>query len=470
MTYSTINPATGEWLRSFETLSDAELDQALARAHLAYTGWRRRPVHERAAILKAAAADMRANTAEYARCITLEVGKLIGVAEAEVGLSAAILDYYADRAETLLAPTTLPESPGAVVLTEPLGVIFGIEPWNFPFYQVARVVGPQLAAGNVVVIKHAESVPQSALALARVMEKAGVPTGVYTNVFATHDQAARIIADERVAAVTVTGSERAGAAVAEQAGRHLKKVVMELGGSDPLIILEDADLDHAVQSALFGRMFNTGQSCVGSKRIIVVGADRADTALRSFTDQLAALQAGDPMDPATTLGPVSSQRALDLLCAQITATVNDGATVVTGGARIDRPGFYLQPTVLTGIDPANTGHHTEFFGPVVSFYPVDTTDDAIKLANDTPFGLGASVFTADTDHGRRVAAQIDSGMVFVNQPAWTAPELPFGGVKRSGFGRELAEAGFGEFVNRKMINIAAPGSAPWGPSPQAGRA
>ena len=470
MTYSTINPATGELLRTFETHSDAELDQALQTAHLAYGAWRRRPVHERAAVLKAAAAEMRANSAEYARCITLEMGKLIGHAEAEVGLTAAILDYYADRAEKLLAPTELPESPGAMVVTEPIGVIFGIEPWNFPFYQVARVVGPQLVAGNVVVIKHAENVPQSALAFARVMEKAGAPAGVYTNVFATHEQAARIIADERVAAVTVTGSERAGAAVAEQAGRSLKKVVMELGGSDPLIILADADLENAVQSALFGRMFNTGQSCVGSKRIIVVGQDRADTALGAFTAQLAALHAGDPMDPATTLGPVSSQRALDLLCAQITATEKDGATVVVGGARIDRPGFYLQPTVLTGIDAANVGYHTEFFGPVTSFYVVDTTEDAIKLANDTPFGLGASVFTADTARGRRVAAQIDSGMVFVNQPAWTAPELPFGGVKRSGFGRELAEAGFGEFVNRKMINVAAPGSGPWGPSPEEGRA
>jgi succinate-semialdehyde dehydrogenase/glutarate-semialdehyde dehydrogenase len=466
MAYSTINPATGEQLLTFDTLSDAELDQGLETAHTAYTHWRRRPVHERAEILKVAAAELRANSVEYARYITLEMGKLIGQSEAEVGLAAAILDYYADRAEKLLAPTELPESPGAVVVTEPIGVIFGIEPWNFPYYQVARVAGPQLIAGNAVVIKHAENVPQCALAFARVMEKAGVPAGVYTNVFATHEQAARVIADPRVAAVTVTGSERAGAAVAEQAGRSLKKVVMELGGSDPLIILEDADLDHAVQSAVFGRMFNTGQSCVGSKRIIVVGKDRGDAALRAFTEQMAELQAGDPMDPATTLGPVSSERARDLLHEQIELAEKDGATVVVGGARIDRPGFYLEPTVLTGIDAANVAYNTEFFGPVASFYVVDTTEDAIKLANDTPFGLGASVFTADTERGRSVAAQLDSGMVFVNQPAWTAPELPFGGVKRSGFGRELAESGFGEFVNRKLVNVAAAGSGPWGPSPE----
>ena len=417
-------------------------------------------------ILKAAAAELRANAADYAHYITLEMGKLIGTSEAEVALSAAILDYYADRAETLMAPTELPESPGAVVVTEPIGVIFGIEPWNFPYYQVARVAGPQLAAGNVLVIKHAENVPQCALAFARVLEKAGAPEGVYTNIFATHEQAARVIADPRVAAVTVTGSERAGTAVAEQAGRSLKKVVMELGGSDPLIILEDADLDHAVQSAVFGRMFNTGQSCVGSKRIIVVGKDRGEAALGAFTEQITGLQAGDPMDPTTTLGPVSSERALDLLLEQVEVAEKDGAVVTVGGRRLDRPGFYLEPTVLTGIEATNGAYHTEFFGPVTSFYVVDTEDDAIRLANDTPFGLGASVFTADTARGRRVAAQIDSGMVFVNQPAWTAPELPFGGVKRSGFGRELAELGFGEFVNRKVINVAAAGSGPWGPSPE----
>jgi succinate-semialdehyde dehydrogenase / glutarate-semialdehyde dehydrogenase len=297
------------------------------------------------------------------------------------------------------------------------------------------------------------------------MEKAGVPAGVYTNVFVTHEQAARVIADPRVAAVTVTGSERAGAAVAEQAGRSLKKIVMELGGSDPLIILEDADLDHAVQSAVFGRMFNTGQSCVGSKRIIVVGKDRGNAALRAFTEHMAGLQAGDPADPSTTLGPVSSARALDLLLEQVESAQKDGAQVVVGGVRIDRPGFYLEPTVLTGIDAANSAYTTEFFGPVASFYVVDTEEEAISLANDTPFGLGASVFTTDIEQGRRVAAQIDSGMVFVNQPAWTAPELPFGGIKRSGFGRELAEFGFGEFVNRKLVNVAAAGSGPWGPSP-----
>ncbi len=467
MGYSTINPATGEHLGTFDTLGDQELDERLHAAHTTWaTDWRHRPVRERADVLKAAAAELRANAAVHAHRMTLEMGKLIGTAEAEVELAASILEYYADRAETLMAPRELPESPGAVVWTEPIGVIFAIEPWNFPYYQVARVAAPQLLAGNVLVVKHAESVPQCALGWARLLAEAGAPEGVYTNVFASHEQAARVIADPRVAAVTITGSERAGAAVAEQAGRNLKKVVLELGGSDPLLVLEDADLDHAVQSAVFGRMFNTGQCCVGSKRIIVVGKDRGDAALHAFSETMAALRAGDPMDLATTLGPVSSERALDLLLEQIQLAEKDGARVVVGGARVDRPGFYLEPTVLTGIDATNAAYHTEFFGPVAAFYVVDTEAQAIALANDTPFGLGASVFTADTTRGRKVAAQLDSGMVFVNQPAWTAPELPFGGVKRSGFGRELAELGFGEFVNRKLVNVAAAGSGPWGPSPE----
>jgi succinate-semialdehyde dehydrogenase/glutarate-semialdehyde dehydrogenase len=320
-------------------------------------------------------------------------------------------------------------------------------------------------AGNVLVIKHAENVPQCALAFARLFEKAGAQAGVYTNVFASLDQIGQVIEDPRIAGVTVTGSERAGSAVAERAGRHLKKVVMELGGSDPLIVLEDADLQMSVGGALFGRMFNTGQSCVSSKRIIVVGKERGETFLHGFSEGLDSLQAGDPADPDTTLGPLSSQRALDLLLDQIRIAQDGGATVVLGGNKINRPGYYLEPTILTGIDEKNPAYAMEFFGPVASFYIVDTEDEAIALANATPFGLGASVFTADLGHGRRVARQIESGMVYVNQPAWTAPELPFGGVKNSGFGRELSEAGFGEFVNRKLVNVAPAGAPPWGAVP-----
>jgi succinate-semialdehyde dehydrogenase/glutarate-semialdehyde dehydrogenase len=466
MTYRTINPATGETARTFGDISDADLDSAVEVARSCYQDdWRHRPVADRARIVKAAAAALRANAAEYAQYVTAEMGKLIGTSEAEVGLSAAILDYYADHAESFLAPRELPESPGAVIETEPIGVILGIEPWNFPYYQLARVAGPQLMAGNVLIIKHAENVPQCALAFARLFAEAGAPAGVYTNVFASIDQTGRLIEDPRIAGVTVTGSERAGSAVAERAGRSLKKAVMELGGSDPLIVLEDADLEHALAGALFGRMFNTGQSCVSSKRIIVVGQQRGETFLRGFSQGLASLQAGDPADPETTLGPLSSEKALDLLLEQIRMAKDGGAEVVLGGERIDRPGYYLQPTILTGINEKNPASVLEFFGPVASFYVVETEEEAIEVANATPFGLGASVFTGDVDRGRRVARQIDSGMVYINQPAWTAPEIPFGGIKNSGFGRELAELGFGEFVNRKLVNAAPAGAPPWGPVP-----
>jgi succinate-semialdehyde dehydrogenase/glutarate-semialdehyde dehydrogenase len=466
MTYRTINPATGETVRTFGDISDADLDNAVEVARSCYADdWRHRAVADRARIVKAAAARLRANAAEYAQYVTAEMGKLIGTSEAEVGLSAAILDYYADHAESFLAPQELPESPGAVIETEPIGVILGIEPWNFPYYQLARVAGPQLMAGNVVIAKHAENVPQCALAFARLFAEAGAPAGVYTNVFASIDQIGRLIEDPRIAGVTVTGSERAGSAVAERAGRSLKKAVMELGGSDPLIVLEDADLQHALAGALFGRMFNTGQSCVSSKRIIVVGQERGETFLRGFSEGLASLQAGDPADPETTLGPLSSEKALDLLLEQIRVAKDGGAEVVLGGERIDRPGYYLQPTILTGINEKNPASVLEFFGPVASLYVVDTEDEAIDVANATPFGLGASVFTGDVDRGRRVARQIESGMVYINQPAWTAPEIPFGGIKNSGFGRELAELGFGEFVNRKLVNAAPAGSPPWGPVP-----
>jgi succinate-semialdehyde dehydrogenase / glutarate-semialdehyde dehydrogenase len=466
MTYRTVNPATGETVATFADISDVELDDALATARSCFLDdWRHRTVADRARVVKEAAAELRDNAAEYARLITTEMGKLIGTAEAEVGLSAAILDYYADRAGEFLAPRELPESPGAVVETEPVGVILAIEPWNFPYYQLARVAGPQLMAGNVVIVKHAENVPQCALAFAGLFEKAGAPAGAYSNVFASIDQVGRAIEDPRVAGVTVTGSERAGAAVAERAGRSLKKAVMELGGSDPLIVLPDADLGQAVAGALFGRMFNTGQSCVSSKRIIVVGRERGEAFLGEFSAGLAALVPGDPADPETTLGPLSSERALNLLLDQLRAARDGGAEVILGGGRIDRPGYYLEPTILAGITAANPAAVVEFFGPVASFYVVDTEDEAIELANATPFGLGASVFTGDIARGREIAGRIESGMVFINQPAWTAPEIPFGGVKNSGFGRELSELGFGEFVNRKLVNVAPVGAAPWGPVP-----
>jgi succinate-semialdehyde dehydrogenase/glutarate-semialdehyde dehydrogenase len=462
--YQTINPATGEVIQTFRDISDTELEAAVSKADACYRNdWRHRSIADRARIVSAAAAILRENAEEYARYVTLEMGKLLSGALAEVTLSADILDYYAKNAEAFMEPKHFPGFPGAALVTRPIGAILAIEPWNFPYYQIARVAGPQLMAGNVLLLKHAESVPQCALAFARLLEAAGAPEGAYTNIFASHEQIARLIEDPRIAGVTVTGSERAGAAVAERAGRNLKKSVMELGGSDPFIVLPDAPLESAIDSAVFGRMFNSGQSCVATKRIIVVGQERGKAFIDGFTAKVEALKIGDPAEASTELAPVSSERAMEGLLSQIEAARLGGATILAGGKRVERPGFYVESTVITDIDEKNPIYRQELFGPVASIYVTDSEEDAIRIANDTPFGLGGSVFGTDLDHARNVADQIESGMVFVNQPTWTTAELPFGGVKNSGFGRELSELGFGEFVNRKLINLAPAGSPPWGP-------
>jgi succinate-semialdehyde dehydrogenase/glutarate-semialdehyde dehydrogenase len=460
MAYQTINPATGELVRTFPDITDSDLDKVVERAQACFETWRQRPVAERARIVRAAAAKLRAHTQEYAGYLTAEMGKLIAEARAEVQLSAAILDYYADRAAHYLSPVEIDGMPGNSIETHPLGIILGVEPWNFPYYQLARVAGPQLMVGNVVIIKHAGNVPQSALAFERLFQYVDAPEGIYTNVFANFDQVARLIDDPRVRGATVTGSERAGAAVAERAGRALKKSVMELGGSDPLIVLEDAPLEPTLDNALWGRMNNTGQSCVAAKRVIVIGKARGRQFLDGLVARMGALKLGDPADPATTLGPVSSENAMHGLLHQIDVAKQHGARVALGGSRPERPGFYVEATILTDIDEHNPIYRQELFGPVVSFYVVESEAQAIELANATPFGLGGSVFTADLERGRRVAAQIESGMVFVNHPTWTAPELPFGGIKNSGYGRELSELGFGEFVNRKLVSVTPAGSPP----------
>jgi succinate-semialdehyde dehydrogenase/glutarate-semialdehyde dehydrogenase len=465
MLYQTTNPATGILVKTFPDISDAELERRLATAQRSFeTDWRHRSIAERATIISRAAAILREKSDEYAQYITLEMGKRVGEAQREVGLSANILDYYAKRAESYLKPKPLSEAPGAEVHIEPIGVLLAIEPWNFPYYQIARVAGPQLMVGNVLLLKHAESVPQCALAFARLLEEAGAPAGVYTNLFASIEQVGRLIDDPRVRGVTLTGSERAGAAVAERAGRNLKKVVLELGGSDPLIVLEDAPLDWAIEGAVAGRMFNAGQCCVGTKRIVVVGRERGKAFLEGFKQKMATMKPGDPAEATTTLGPLSSERALNLLLGQIERAKSGGANVVCGGRRIDHSGFYLEPTILTDITEQNPMYVEELFGPVAAFYVVDDEAAAIRLANDTPFGLGGSIFTADIERGQRVASQIESGMVFINQPFGTLPELPFGGVKNSGFGRELSEFGFDEFVNKKLIKVAPVGSPPFGPA------
>ena len=402
-----------------------------------------------------AAAIMRARIDEFARPVTLEMGKLFDQARGEVVLSAEIIDYYAKNAEGFLAPQHLePGSGEADVVSTPFGVLFGVQPWNFPYYQLARFAAPNLMAGNVVMVKHAGCVPQCAIAFEKLWLEAGAPAGAYTNLLISHDQVNRVIDDPRIKGVALTGSVEAGKSVAGRAGQNLKKSTMELGGSDAFIVLDDADLDKTVTWAVWAKMNNTGQCCVAAKRFIVV-EEVADRFLDKFQTALAALEPGDPMDKATTLGPLSTEAALVQLLAQVDGAVAKGATLLMGGKRIDRPGSFMQPTILTNIKPGNPAFREEFFGPVALFFRVRNEDEAVALANDSDFGLGGSVFTKDVARGKRVASRIDTGMMFVNHPTWTTADLPFGGIKNSGYGRELSSMGIQEFVNKKLVRVAS---------------
>jgi succinate-semialdehyde dehydrogenase/glutarate-semialdehyde dehydrogenase len=458
MTYDAINPFTEESLKSFGQHTDAELEAILAKAEETYeSDWKLRHLAKREKILKKAASILRERRDEFAKLVTLEMGKLFREAQEEVDLSADILDYYASNARRFLAPRKLEVAGGeAVIENEPLGVLFCVEPWNFPYYQLARVAGPNLMLGNTLIVKHAPNVPQCALAFEKLFLDAGAPRGAYTNVFLSNEQAAAAIADARVKGVALTGSERAGEAVASEAGKALKKSTMELGGSDAFIVLDDADMDTAVRWGVWGRINNTGECCVAAKRFIL-HEKIADKFLDRFTKELQKLLPGDPMDPKTTLGPLCTERALNTVLDQIRTAVDGGAKVLLGGQRLDRRGYFLEPTILTDITPENSAYYQEFFAPVALVFRVKDEREAIELANDSPYGLGGSVITRDIDRGKRVARQIDTGMVFINQATWTAPDLPFGGVKNSGYGHELAELGIGEFVNKKLIRVAATG-------------
>ena len=456
MAYQTVNPFNGKLVETFPEQSDEQLEAVLTRAERCFQEhWRQTSFAERAAVVHKAAAILRSRVDEFAKLVTLEMGKLFQEAQGEVELSADILDYYADNAEKFLAPHKLKVDEGeASIENAPLGVLFCVEPWNFPYYQLARVAGPNLMVGNTLIVKHAPNVPQCALAFEKLFLEAGAPVGAYANVFLSNEQAAAAIADKRIKGVALTGSERAGAAVAAEAGQALKKSTMELGGSDAFIVLDDADMDTAVKWGVWGRMNNTGQCCVAAKRLIL-HEKIADTFLDRFKRELEKLVPGDPMDPKTTLGPLCTGGALDLVQKQIKTAVDGGAKVLLGGKRLDRPGFFLEPTILTNVTPENPAFHQEFFAPVALIFRVKDEKEAIKLANDSPYGLGGSVITRDIERGKRVARQIETGMVFINQATWTAPDLPFGGVKNSGYGRELSDLGIGEFVNKKLIRVAS---------------
>lgn len=455
MNFHTINPATGELLKEFPLQTDKEVIELLDKANKRFhEDWKLRPITERIAMVERAGQILRDKKEHFAQLATLEMGKISKFSSLEVELVIGIFDYYVKNAAQMLAPKPITEEKDATIISEPFGVILAIEPWNFPYYQLARVAVPQLIAGNVVLMKHAENVPQSALAFAELFKKAGFPEGVYTNLFCSVDQIGQLIDDFRVRGVALTGSERAGVSVGERAGRNLKKVILELGGSDPALVLEGASLELAADQIVMGRTYNSGQGCVNIKRVIVVGRERGDKMLNLLKERFAKIKIGDPNDETTTLGPVVSERALQGLLKQIEDAKSAGGIVVSGGKRLDRPGFYLEPTIITNINKENPLYKQEAFGPVLSFYNVDNEEEAILLANDTDYGLGGYVFDIDIEHAKQVANRIDSGMVYINSCFSDAPHLPFGGIKNSGFGRELSELGISEFINRKMIHVA----------------
>jgi succinate-semialdehyde dehydrogenase / glutarate-semialdehyde dehydrogenase len=453
-TYAVVNPATGEKVKEYPEISDDELRAAIDRAAGAADNWSgSSTVAERAALVRKVGELHVERRQQLAEIIVREMGKPVEQALMEVDFCGDIYGFYADKAEELMAdePIELLEGEGtALVRRSAFGVLLGIMPWNFPYYQVARFAGPNLVIGNPILLKHAPQCPESAAAIAQIFSDAGFPTGAYENIYATNEQIEWVIADPRLHGVSVTGSERAGAAVAEIAGRNLKKVVLELGGSDPFILLGTDDLDATVEAAAEARLDNTGQSCNAAKRFIVVD-DYYDDFLEKFTAAVGAAKAGDPTAEDTAVGPLSSETAADRLEQQVQKAVENGAEVVVGGRR---DGNYFEPTILTGIEPGDEASQEEFFGPVAQVYRVGSEEEAVALANQTPFGLGSYVMTTDRAQGERVADRIEAGMVYVNLVGADSPELPFGGFKRSGFGRELGRFGADEFVNKKLIRSA----------------
>jgi len=450
--YAVVNPSTGETLKTYPTATDAEIAAAVAAADGAYRDWARTTsASERAALVRRVAQLHRERRDELAAIIVREMGKPLSHAEGEVDFAADITEYYADNWEVITAdqPLTILGEGTAVIRRAPLGPLLGVMPWNFPYYQVARFAAPNLVVGNTIILKHAPQCPESSAAIEAMYRDAGFPEGAYVNVYATNDQAATIIADPRVAGVSVTGSERAGAAVAAVAGANLKKVALEMGGSDPFILLSTDDLDAVVDAAAEARLDNSGQSCNAPKRFIVIDS-LYDAFVEKFTERMTSQVVGDGFAADTTVGPLSSLAAADRLEDQVKRAVAQGATLVTGGTR---SGAFFQPTVLTGVTRDNDIYREELFGPASSIYRVSSEEEAVALANDTGFGLGSYVYTTDPEQADRVANGIDAGMVYVNIVLADSPELPFGGVKRSGTSREMGLLAADEFVNKKLVRV-----------------
>ncbi len=454
MSLQSVNPATGAVLETFEETSPTELDRIIARADAASREWRVLPVAARAERLRAAGRILRERKDAYARTMALEMGKPLAQGVAEAEKCAWVCDYYADQAAAMLADQPRQtDATRSYVRFEAIGPVLAIMPWNFPFWQVFRFAAPALAAGNAGILKHAPNVSRCALEIEQAFQDAGLPDGLFRSVFLSNEAAAGVIADQRVRAVTLTGSDRGGSQVAERAGRHLKKTVLELGGSDPFIVLEDADLARAAQIAAEARLQNSGQSCIAAKRFIVVEPIAQDF-IERFTAEMGARRVGDPLDPAISIGPQARLDLRENLHRQVRESVQRGAQVALGGQLSGGPGAFYPPTVLTAVQPGMPAFDEETFGPVAAVVRAKDEADAIRIANASQYGLGASVWTADRARGERVARAIEAGSVFVNALVKSDPRLPFGGVKRSGFGRELSEYGLREFVNIKTVWVA----------------
>jgi succinate-semialdehyde dehydrogenase / glutarate-semialdehyde dehydrogenase len=454
MAIATINPATGEHVRTFDALTDEQVQDKLATAARAFREYRRTSFAERARLLRAAADILDAEADELGRIAALEVGKTLVSAVAEVGKCATGCRYYAEHAEAMLADAPH-EVSGARVFTryEPLGPVLAIMPWNFPYWQVFRFAAPALMAGNVGLLKHASNVPQCALAVEDVLRRAGFADGVFQTLLVGSSAIEGIISDDRVRAVTLTGSEPAGRQVAATAGQVIKPSVLELGGSDAFIVMPSADLDEVVSQAVTSRTLNNGQSCINAKRFIV-HEEIADEFTRRLVAGMEGLRVGDPMDRDTDMGPLTSDDAVQTLDQQVRDTVAAGARVLTGGAPLERPGSYYPPTVLVDIPEGSPGHREELFGPVAAVFRARDADDAIRIANDSAFGLGGSAWTSDRAEQERFVAEVETGMMYINKYTESTPEVPFGGAKNSGYGRELAAFGPRAFVNAKTVWIA----------------
>ena len=458
MTIESQNPATGETLETYEKHTDEDVDRALERANETFEEWSESTIDERQELIANAADVLRENASEYAELMTAEMGKPIDQSEAEVEKCAWVCEYYAERADEFLADEAIGSEPDArtFVSYEPLGAVLAVMPWNFPFWQVFRFAAPHVTAGNVGLLKHASNVPGCALAIEEVFAEAGFPEGAFTSLLIDSDDVEEIIADDRLAAMTLTGSEGAGRAVAEQAGAHLKKHVLELGGSDPFVVLEDADLDAAAETAAQARTINSGQSCIAAKRF-VVDDDVYEEFLGKFVEEMDALTVGDPTDSGTDVGPQAREDLMEDVHEQVEESVEMGATLELGGEPLDREGPFYPPTVLSEPPEDSPAAAEEVFGPAAAVFRASDEREAIELANDTVYGLGGSIWTGDTDRGTRLAREIEAGCVFVNEMVKSDPRLPFGGVKNSGYGRELGEPGIHEFVNRKTVWVQSPG-------------